>query len=200
MKTEIEVKFLDINIDSLRNQLTSLGARLVTPERLMRRRNLDFPDLRLAKEYSGWVRVRDEGGKVTMSYKQTNDYSVRGTEEINLDVNNFDAASEFLTTIGLKQKSYQETKRESWELEGVQVEIDTWPWIPPFVELEGSSESDLKRVATKLELNWDSHRAGDVSATYMHYYDIEISKILSTDITFGPVPQWLGHKRKRLTA
>ncbi|MEO8863115.1 MAG: class IV adenylate cyclase, partial [Candidatus Saccharimonadales bacterium] len=153
METEIEAKFLDIDTDSLRQKLQSLNARLINPEREMKRRVFDFEDGRL-KKVNGWVRVRDEGDKVTLSYKQLNDRTITGTKEVNVTVSSFDDTCDFLDCIGLKSKSFQVTKRESWVLNGVEIEIDTWPWIPQFVELEGKSEDAVKQVASLLELNW----------------------------------------------
>lgn len=196
MQIEFEAKFLDIDHDSLRSKLKALGAKLIEPERLMRRRNFDYPDKRLATTKSAWVRVRDEGGAVTMSYKQTNDYTVQGTEEINLAVDDFDTASDFLEALGLRQKSYQETKRESWLIDQVHVDLDTWPWIPPFVELEGPDEATIKLAAKKLGLDWSAHRAGDASVTYQQYYDVTTDEIVHTELIFGPVPTWFD-KRKR---
>lgn len=132
-----------------------------------------------------------------MSYKQTNDYSVVGTQEINLDVGSFDAATDFLLALGMIQKSYQETKRESWEIDGVQVELDTWPWIPGFVELEGDSEAAIKKAAKQLGLPWDAHRAGDASLTYLHYYDITTHQIVHAELTFGPLPKWLEDAKRQ---
>ena len=64
----------------------------------------------------------------------------------------FEKISNFLLAIGLDNKSYQETKRERWELDEVEVTIDTWPWIPTFVELEGESEESIKEIIKLLEL------------------------------------------------
>ena len=75
MHTEIEAKFLDIKADVLRARLQMLNAKLVNSERVMKRRNFDFADKRLQK-IGGWVRVRDEGDKTTLSYKQLNDRSL----------------------------------------------------------------------------------------------------------------------------
>ena len=139
MHTEIEAKFLDIDADLLREKPKSLKARLVNDERTMKRKIFDFEDGRLQK-ISAWVRVRDEGNKVTLSYKQLIDRSLQGTKEVNVTVTDFEDTCNFLESIGMKQKSYQVTKRESWLLDDVEIEIDTWPWIPQFVELEGKSE------------------------------------------------------------
>ena len=94
-------------------------------------------------------------------------------------------------------KSYQETKRERWELAGVEVTIDTWPWIPTFVELEGKSEQDLKHVATLLELDWAKALHGSVETAYQALYDVTDEEIDTwQEIKFIPVPDWLEKHRK----
>jgi adenylate cyclase class 2 len=72
MQTEIEAKFLNVDHSTIRKKLKKVGAVRIQSVRLMRRKNFDFKDLSLEKEKSGWVRVRDEGDKVTLSYKQLN--------------------------------------------------------------------------------------------------------------------------------
>lgn len=197
MQTEIEAKFLSIDADLLREKLKSLRAKLISPERTMKRKNFDFEDGRLQK-IGGWVRVRDEADKITLSYKQLNDRSLHGTKEASLTVLSFDKACNFLESIGMKQKSYHVTKRESWLLKGVEIEIDTWPWIPKFVELEGKSEAAVKAVATKLDLNWDKALHGSVEVAYQSYFDVSEDEIDDwEEITFTPTPDWLIKKRIR---
>lgn len=197
MQTEIEAKFLAIDPARLRKILHQQGGLLKASERIMRRRNYDFPDLHLEK-VGGWVRVRDEGDRITLSYKQLNDRTLHGTKEVNLTIDSFEAAVAFLEAIGLKQQSYQETKRESWILDGVEVEIDTWPWIPSFVELEGQSEAKLKSVAVKLDLDWSKALHGSVETAYMRDYDVTEAEIQHwSEIMFTPVPAWLEIKRRK---
>jgi len=196
MQTELEAKFLDINPDRIRRRLSQLGAHLVMPERLMRRHNFDFPDRRLEQQHS-WLRIRDEGDKVTITHKRFIDTSLHGTKEINLVTSDFDTACQLALSLGLESKTYQETKRESWLHQGTQIEIDTWPWLPIFVELEGDSETALRTLAAELELDWAKALHGPVNFAYQHYYDIDTS-VLNEDIEFkfGPVPDWLEAKRK----
>jgi adenylate cyclase class 2 len=131
----------------------------------MLRRIFDYPDKRLELA-DGWIRVRDEGDKITLSYKQLNDRTLQGTKEINVAIDDFDAACAFLTAIGLSQISIQQTKRESWNLSDTQIEIDTLPWIPSFVEIVAKSEPDLFATAKNLAL-YDS-----VEIAYQAVYDI----------------------------
>jgi len=172
MKPEIEAKFLDVNHDELRVKLKALGATCKVLMRIMRRKNFDFPDLRLDKEHNGWVRVRDEGDKVTMSYKQLNNREIDGTHEVSLTVDNFDASCSFLESIGLESKTYQETKRESWRLDDFEIELDEWPWIKPYIEIEGPDEKSLRELAGKLGLDWAKVCHGSVEVAYRAEYDV----------------------------
>lgn len=195
MQTEIEAKWLNINKDLLRDKLKAAGAVLINPERLMSRRVFDFPDARLNNK-SAWVRVRDEGDKVTMSYKQQFDRSLHGTKEATIQVDDFESTSDFLCLLGLKSKSYQETKRESWKLGDVEVEIDTWPWIPSFVELEGTSKSEVHEAAKKLGLDLHEALHGSVEPAYQAVYDVTEDEINNwEEILFSDVPEWLLKKR-----
>lgn len=196
MDTELEAKFLDINAEKLRILLGNNGAILIHPERLMRRKNFDYPDHRLEK-IGGWIRIRDEGDQITLAYKQLVDRTIEGTKEISLTVENFDKMSNLLSAIGMHNKSYHETRRERWELDGIEVTIDTWPWIPTFVELEGPSEEKLKSTAKKLNLDWNRALHGSVENAYQAYYNATEEEIDGWEsITFIPVPDWLEKRKK----
>ena len=197
MQAEIEAKWINIDVELLRKKLIEVGAELMQSERLMKRQTFDFPDKRLDK-IGGWVRIRDEGDKVTMSYKQLNDRTVNGTKEVSIVVNNFDEANNLLISIGLESKSFQETKRESWKLGDSQIEIDTWPWIPSFVEIESANEDELKSVANTLGLDFSKALHGSVEPAYQAVYDVSDAEINSwKEIRFGAVPDWLASKIKK---
>jgi adenylate cyclase class 2 len=197
MQTEIEAKFLDINHDALRAKLRELGATCEQPMRLMRRKHLDFPDGSLRQRH-GWARVRDEGGKVTMSYKQMADRSLHGTSEVCLTVDNFAQAEAFLLALGLQVTAYQETKRESWRLGELEIELDHWPWTRPYMEVEGPDEATLKTFAKQLGLDWSKAVHGSAEIVYTNEYDVTDAEFNTWDvITFTPVPAWLESKRKK---
>lgn len=199
METEIEAKFTQIDPQILRDRLKDLGAVLVHPEILMRRNAFDFPDQRLYK-IGAWVRVRQEYDKITLSYKQVNDRTLHGTKEINIVVDDYDKTNNFLNSIGLVSKSYQETKRETWMFKDVEITIDTWPWIPTFVELEGPTEEKVKEVAQDLHLDWDRALFGSVEPVYQMHYDVTNEEINCwEEIIFCPEPQWLIIKKIKST-
>ena len=196
MEIEIEAKFLDIDVNILRATLKKNNAILIHEERLMRRKNFDYHDSHLEK-VGGWIRIRDEGDKITLAYKQLTDRTLEGTKEISIVVNDFDKACNLLLAIGMDSKSYQETKRERWELNGVEVTIDTWPWIPTFVELEGSNENKLRGAAEHLGLDWGKAMHGSVETAYQAYFNVSEAEIDGWKaITFVPIPDWLEKQRK----
>src|SRR5690606_13981903 len=121
MKAEIEAKFLDINQDRVREKLTQLGAGCEQPMRLTRRAIVDYPDWRLQTEKDAFLRVRDEGDKVTLTYKQFKSLSVDGAREIEITVGSFEDCVQLLEVVGLKVISMQESKRETWRLDSVEV-------------------------------------------------------------------------------
>lgn len=195
MQTEIEAKFLNIDHDSIRKSLKGLGAECVKPNRLMRRKNLDFENSQLAK-FSGWVRVRDEGDKVTLSYKQLNDRTLHGTKEVSVVVDDFEKTCTFLEAIGLVTKTYQETKRESWMLNGCEIELDEWPWAPTYLEIESKDEESLRSTVQALGLNWTDALHGSVEVVYQDVYDVTEDEVNSwPEILFTQVPEWLEQKR-----
>lgn len=195
MQTEIEAKFLDIDPEELRKKLKDLGAELIHPERLMRRRVFHLSE----NPFGGrWLRVRDEGDRITLTLKEMQDRTLHGTREVTIEVDDFEKACALLSAVGMVNRSYQETKRERWEWNGVEVTIDTWPWIPPFVELEGSSEGNLRNVAEQLGLDWNQTLHGSVETAYQRYYDVTDQEIDSWQtITFVPIPDWLEVKRRK---
>lgn len=191
MQTEIEAKWLNVDLDKIREKLADIGAICVNPERLMSRRVFDYPDKHL-ETIGGWVRVRNEGDKTTLSYKQLNDRTLHGTKEVSVLVDDFDKTCNFLTAIGLQSKAFQETKRESWRLGDAEIELDTWPWIPSFVEIEASNESELKSVAEKLGLDYANALHGSVELAYQAVYDVTESEIDNwEEILFIDTPDWL---------
>lgn len=190
IQPEIEATFINIDKDQLRAQLKELGATLLQPETLMRRTIFNIDD-------HSFVRVRDEGNRITMSYKRLDKLSLSGMKEICLDVNNYDDAINFVKVCGLKSKAVQETLREEWELDGVELDIDTWPWLPTFVEIEGPSEAAVKSVAEKLGLEMADALYGSVDEVYKIYYDVTNQDInYCPEIKFTDAPDWLASKRR----
>ncbi len=167
MKNEIEAKFVNINIDDIRSRLTELGAILIQPMRDMQRVTIDTPEL---KKKDAFVRIRNEGDKTTITYKQFNSLSIDGVKEVEITVDDFDTAVTLFKEAGLAYGSLQESRRETWKLDEVEIVIDEWPWLNPYIEIEAPSEDLVILTSEKLGFNWDDAIFGDVMAAYRVQY------------------------------
>lgn len=166
MNLEIEATFLEVNKDDIRQKLQQLGGQLIQPEVLMRRIVFDL------NSKHAFARVRDEGDLIVLTYKNHLNDTLTGTEEINVEVSNYDDTIAILKACGLRAKSDEDSYRETWELDGVEITIDTWPWIPTYIEVEGPTAEAVADTAAKLGYNIKDGIIGSVDEVYKLYYDV----------------------------
>jgi adenylate cyclase class 2 len=188
MQIEYEATFLNVDKEAVRNNFKKAGAKLIKPEVFMHRYTFTLPK---NNEIAGsWLRVRDEGGKITMSIKIVDGEKIGNQKEICLTVDDMKQAVDFLGIIGCRQKSYQETKRETWELDGVVITIDTWPFLETFVEVEGQSEKAVKSVSEKIGFDYAQAKFCAVGSLYQDKYKIpqDIINNHTPEITFAKNP------------
>lgn len=172
MKNELEARFLEIDKGKLREQLSKIGAVCKTPERKMQRVVFESDYLRANR---AWLRVRNEGDKITMTLKQASDATdITRVKEAEINVNNFENAKALLNGLGLEEKRNQENLRESWTYDGASIEIDTWPRIPSYVEIEADSEEKVKKVSKLLGFDYVNAVFGSVDEVYKEKYGIDI--------------------------
>jgi len=189
MKIEYEATFIDINKDEIRARLKAAGAELIKPEFLMKRVVFELPT---GHEINGgWLRVRDEGDKITMSLKVVDGDKIENQKEIQLKIDNFEEGITFLESLGAKQKAFQESRRELWALDEAEVTIDEWPYLEPYVEVEGQSEEIVKSVSAKLGFDYSQALFCAADTLYNKKYGVP-NNIINHDtplITFaGPNP------------
>jgi len=154
----------------MRRQLRKAGAKLIRPNFLQRRVVFNLP--KETKDKNSWIRVRDEGDKVTMSIKRIEGKKIKDQKEVCITVDDFEQAKRFLITIGCKEKSYQETKRELWVLRGSEITIDEWPYLEPLLEIEGESEEAVKDICRKMGLNFKEALFCAVDTLYSQKYKV----------------------------
>lgn len=94
-----------------------------------------------------WIRVRETNGKTTIAVKHilaSNESNIQQMLETEMKVQNIELANSMLEAIGYSYKSYQEKRRITYLLDEHEIDIDFWPGIPAYAEIEGTSESDLE--------------------------------------------------------
>lgn len=170
MKTEIEAKFLNVDFDDIRQRLTELGAVCEQPMRLMQRALIQTEAMIKDGRHS-FMRLRDEGDKVTLTFKEFKDNSLTGASEHEIVVSDFDTTLAILEEGGLKHQSFQESKRETWRVgDDVEVVLDEWPWLNPYIEIEANSEELVKDMATRLGFSWDDAVFGSATEAFQIQY------------------------------
>lgn len=156
---EFEVKYLNINVAEIEAKLVSIGAKNIF-DRYYRVNIFDYPDLRLNGD-AAWVRLRDEGDRITLTYKQrlgvkdkddrgvTND---TGMKEIEVVVDDFEKTAQIFYSIGLVDKFVEEKRRIRYMLDDIEFDIDYMPGIEPFLEIESSSMDKVEKSIKLLGL------------------------------------------------
>ena len=155
MKTEFEIKFAKINREQMREKLKNIWAKCIMQNTLMKRVVFENP----LNKTSSYVRVRDEWGKITTTFKDINQdiLDINSVKEIEVEVSDFESMKNIYTSLWIRQKSYQETYRETWGIDDkVYFMLDEWPWISPFIEIEAENEDIVREYVIKLWFNYDN--------------------------------------------
>jgi adenylate cyclase class IV len=184
---EFEAKFLNIDITNIKNKLRENGAKQVHgPVKFYR---VIFDRCKKTGDNPGFVRVRKEANKITMTTKIFNDKKFPEECEISI-CESFEKGCEFLRAIGIEEKSYQETIREKWSHSLVhEVTFDIVPGLPIYMEIDCTSEANLNKLVSLLELDKTNMKYGSFDKTYTEYYDIPSDNIIhkTPTLTFKDV-------------
>lgn len=164
MVIEFEGKVLDVDPHEIAGRILALGGRHVA-DRLMKRYVYDV----VPGDESRWIRLRDTGAGVTLTVKQIAHDGIDGTTETEVTVGDFETTDELLQQLGFHPKSYQENHRISFELQGAELEIDAWPLIPPYLEIEGRTREHVVEVADALGVPEDQLTGENTIKVYARY-------------------------------
>jgi len=175
MDTEYELRILEVDVLSFEEKLKDLGA-FKAFDSLQKRYVYDFSP----KRENEWIRLRTNGNSTTLTIKSIEELSVSGTKELEIEVSDFEKTNKILEELGYKSRSYQENRRIRYYLNNVEIDIDSWPMIPPYVEIEGKNEEEIYNVLELLGYSKEDMTTLDVTSIYEKYginvNDIEILK------------------------
>lgn len=148
METEIELKVLNVNVDETISKLKKLWAKFVWKKE-QKRFTYDFDPI---KENS-WIRLRTDWKKTTLTIKEIKNDNIDGTKELEITVDDFQNTNILLEKLWYKSKNYQENNRISYTLDDTNVEIDSRPLIPPYIEIEWKTIPAVHDTLQKLLFN-----------------------------------------------
>ncbi len=156
---EIETKILEIDVKATREKLVALGAKQIQDMRLI----VDWygpKGLTHAGDDPWYLRVRTTSDGVSeMSWKSLPKIigNTRHSDEINLNVSDFEKAKSLLSAIGLENYAHQEKDRVSFSLKDWNFDLDQYPGMPAYLEIEGKTHEHVQE-AIKI-LNLESHES-----------------------------------------
>lgn len=162
---EYEIRILEINCNEWIQYLERHGAEKIGSW-LQRRKIYDFHPVNPNK----WIRLRTNGIETTLTIKEILDKEkIDGTREVEIVVSDFDKAGEILEELGYGYRAYQENKRIRYMYQGVEFDIDTWPLIPSYVEIEGKTKEDVEKVLNELPMDLSQSTTHDIRTIYQSY-------------------------------
>lgn len=195
MPKEYEAKFLNIDIDAVKKILRKNGAHMT--QKPTKYKRMIFKRCEEKGDKPGFVRVREEGNKVTMTTKVFDNKKFPEEHEVVIN-ETFDKGKEFLSSIGVDEKSYQETFREKWSHPlAHEITFDIVPGLPIYMEVDCTDEKKLNRLVNLLKLDKKDMQYGSYDKTFTEYYNIPSNTIIhkTPKLTFSNVKREIKPKK-----
>ena len=89
------------------------------------------------------------------------------SKEIEIEVSDIKKTDEILNELGYKKRSGQENKRVRYILNGIEIDIDTWPHLNTYVEFEGESKEAVLDILQKLDIPLENTTTMDAQDIYL---------------------------------
>ncbi len=157
MAVEIEAKMKVADLAVVKDRLIAAGAKLVG-EFLERNTFFDTEDRSLLAADEG-LRLRlnqdlNTGTKVClMTFKGPRQHGqLKSREETETTVGSYTEACGLIERMGFTRILSFEKRRDSWAINGCEVELDNLPRIGTFVEIEGPKDETVLKVRELLQL------------------------------------------------
>lgn len=148
MKREVEVKILNVDPVKLRKNLKKLGAIRVFSPTVFREIYWESPSEERA--YSSF-RLRSEGKRNFLTLKMKKDdqhFEIR--DEFEVEVGDFSMTMRILELAGFKVFREREKRREEYQIGTIKIEIDEYPKMKPYMEIEASHKKDVLTLLKQL--------------------------------------------------
>ncbi len=116
-----------------------------------------------------WIRVRQTGDITTIAVKhilKDDSSGIQQMLETELEVESIEKANNLLEALGFSYKSYQEKKRITYKLNDIILEIDLWPGLKPFMEVEGNSKEEIETILSLLGFKFEDTVSCTVDEIY----------------------------------
>lgn len=180
MAKETETKVLDVDGDAIKQKMQDLGAEKILEVRYI----VDWYRLKGIKEGEDpWylrIRKRSDGvSEVTWKGKSQKLGVSRTHTEIHFETSDPHKLADLFEQIGLEAYAHQERDRVSWKYKDWRFDLDFFPNMPPYLEIEGDSETHIAEALRLLGLEHHKTSADGervVAQSYgLNWYDMRFS-------------------------
>lgn len=160
MTYEVETKILGIDAEVVAKRLADLGARKILDTRY----SVDwYRTVGVREGEDLWfLRVRTaSSGASQITWKGLSEVSEGSVKhkEININIDDPIIFRDLFLSIGLEKYAHQEKDRISWILDDWRFDLDTYPGMPAYLEIEGPDENSITEAVTRVGLSGHKRNA-----------------------------------------
>ena len=103
------------------------------------------------ERFSKWIRLRQTGEEVTLAIKKV----VENSEgyELEIDVPDIETGKSLLEDLGYFFQRHQTKMRIAYDYKDTEIVIDKWPFLSPYIEIEGNTKEGIYEVVKDLGFN-----------------------------------------------
>lgn len=133
-----------------------------------------------------WIRLRKNGEKneltVKYIYNTNSEYDIEQVKEVEINVSDFEVANKIVEEMGYYRKKLVEKKRTSYVYKNVKIEIDEWPLIEPYIEIEGETKEEIYNVVNEIGYTKEDCKVMNTDDVYlMQGIDLNSFEVLTFD-------------------
>ena len=150
---EIELKFLNIDVNFIKDKLNKISAKLIYEDFIEWYTFINewFSERDSSKKY---LRVRKVNWKVEITFKWPSDNSeMTSREEVEFLSSDFKKSILFFERLWFKKAHFFKKNRIHYELWDIHFELDTLENIPTYLEIEVKKEEDMYNICEKLNID-----------------------------------------------
>jgi adenylate cyclase class 2 len=178
---EVEVKFYIQDMVALERRLLDLGAEQERERTSEVNLRFDTQSGKLQRRMQLLRLRQDHSAHLTYKGRSQVSDGVLSRQEIEFELSDFEAAKRLLEVLGFRVVVIYEKFRTTYRLDGLEITLDELPY-GNFVEIEGEDEQQIRSIAEKIELDFDTA----VESNYLMLFE-ELKKRLGLkfrDLTF----------------
>lgn len=102
-----------------------------------------------------WLRLRQSNDKIELTTKHVLDKpkdKIQSVIETEIEVSSLEEANKLIESLGLARRNYQEKIRKSYTYKDAEIEIDIWPKLEPYIEIECDNNKTIDEIINILDI------------------------------------------------